>query len=102
MAIFKILLVEDDSKWESILRDKLQLALRNMGHEDNPIEIAKSFESASNAHALLIGIAAYNYIHPLSKTTFDAQDLYNTLPSASVPEVGSRGFHHCCNQTVSF
>jgi len=32
-----------------------------------------------NAHALIIGIAAYRLIRPLSKTTTDAQDLYDIL-----------------------
>jgi len=32
-----------------------------------------------NAHALLIGIAAYRHIRPLAKTTTDARDLYDTL-----------------------
>ena len=38
-----------------------------------------ALESLQNAHALIIGVAAYRYIRPLSKTTTDAQDLYETL-----------------------
>jgi len=32
-----------------------------------------------NVHALLIGIAAYRHIRPLTKTATDARDLYDTL-----------------------
>jgi len=41
--------------------------------------------SESQAYALLIGIAAYHHLRPLSKTTIDAQDLHGLLGQSDYP-----------------
>lgn len=46
MTIFKVLLVEDHQSWQDILRDKIRRALHAMGHPDDVIEIAKTFDEA--------------------------------------------------------
>ncbi len=49
MAVFKVLLVEDEPIWQSILQDKLQIALKNIGHLDDPIKVVATYIEALNA-----------------------------------------------------
>jgi Caspase domain len=45
-----------------------------------------SADQMQSFYALLIGIAKYSYINPLSKTTNDARDLYNTFIENGYPQ----------------
>ncbi|NEP13555.1 MAG: AAA family ATPase [Symploca sp. SIO2C1] len=46
MAVFKILLVEDESSWQSILQGKIRRALSTLGHTDDPIKIVPTYTAA--------------------------------------------------------
>ncbi len=49
MAPFKILLVEDETSWQDILKDFLKTALKNTEHPENPIQIVATYDEAKKA-----------------------------------------------------
>jgi hypothetical protein len=63
----------------NVYREAIRRRLGRQGRLSSTDTETKKMSTFGNAHALLIGIAAYQHIRPLVKTTTDARDLYDTL-----------------------
>jgi len=63
----------------NVYREAIRRQLVRQGRLSSTYTETEKMSTFGNAHALLIGIAAYRHIRPLAKAATDARDLYDTL-----------------------